>query len=94
MSLCSPEETPKEHIRDMKLNSLKPQKHFNLYEPNKKHRKLMKNAIVGFFIALIIMIICRCLNQWILAFKIPEFLIGWISCMGYNFYQKYSEIND
>lgn len=42
-----------------------------------------KGALVGFIGALIIMSILNLLSMYALTFKIPQFIIGWISCLTY-----------
>lgn len=39
--------------------------------------------LVGFGCALLVMLIMRLLNTYVLKFEIPEFLVGWVSCVFY-----------
>lgn len=39
--------------------------------------------LVGFAVALVVMIIMHLIDEYIVKFKISEFFIGWVSCVGY-----------
>lgn len=45
--------------------------------------------LFGFLLALLLMLVQQFLNEFILVYKIPEFLMGWISAMGYYFIVDY-----
>lgn len=40
--------------------------------------------VVGFFVALIVMVGLNLLNFFLLKYEIPQFFIGWISCLSYT----------
>lgn len=40
--------------------------------------------LVGFVVALILVAALSYLNKHCLCFKIPQFLVGWLSCVGYT----------